>query len=217
MVTHHNKFKIRDIGGRFIHAPHQFLIQNIMRFLSINNISGNYLEFGVARAHSLITAYYMSKKLGLKNMFFYGFDVFGKTPKQSEYDRIELSKNYNYECLVWEVENILIKNKVDLNDVCLVKGLYENSLTKKLQKKIKDCVVIYLDCNFYHSTRDALEFCYPLMRDGCIVVLEDYWLSNGNPDFGQRKAWEDFVKKYNINFTEFYCLGGYFKSFIINK
>ncbi len=48
---------------------------------------------------------------------------------------------------------------------------------------------VHLDVDLYESTRAALEFFYPLMSSGAIIISHDYVIANG-----VRKAFDEFFE-----------------------
>ena len=50
-----------------------------------------------------------------------------------------------------------------------------------------------IDCDIYSATKEALDFCKPLIKDQCIIIFDD-WNSQDNSNVnGERKAFEEFL------------------------
>ncbi|GBE20397.1 macrocin-O-methyltransferase [archaeon BMS3Abin17] len=119
---------------------------------------------------------------------FYGFDTFEGLPKPQEIDR----SKHKWECDFIEgqyksdfedVKNYLKEYK----DVKIYKGLFPDSADKEVKKQ--KFIFIHLDVDIYSSTKDCLEFFYPKMKKGAVLLSHDYSTSKGI-----RKAFDEFFK-----------------------
>ena len=79
----------------------------------------------------------------------------------------------------------------------LVDGFFNESLTEKLKKKLKersDLIFVNIDVDIYSSTIELLDFVKPLLRPGVILYWDDWkdprLLHEG--DWGEHKAWKDW-------------------------
>ena len=63
--------------------------------------------------------------------------------------------------------------------------------------------LIHIDCDLYSSTMDVLEGLIngDHIQSGALIFFDDWDCNAASPDFGERKAWADLVKKYSIRFS----------------
>ena len=112
---------------------------------------------------------------------------------------------------------------VPLNRVDLVPGWFEESLTDETLNRLglERAAVVMVDCVISSSTRVALEFCTPLVRDRTIVFFDD-WATVGLADrgLGERAAFEAWLAEHpEINAEELPALrfDGSSRAFMISR
>ncbi|MFN3076288.1 MAG: TylF/MycF/NovP-related O-methyltransferase [Alphaproteobacteria bacterium] len=68
--------------------------------------------------------------------------------------------------------------------------------------------VVHVDCDLYASTMDALTplFERRLIAKGALVLFDDWNCNHASPEFGERRAWQELVERFNIAFSD---EGGY--------
>ncbi len=83
--------------------------------------------------------------------------------------------------------------KVDFNKICkkfanYPKVFFHKGFFPKTAETVKDkkFAFVHLDCDLYQSTRDCLEFFYPRMSAGGIIISHDYHI------LGVKKAFSEF-------------------------
>lgn len=75
-----------------------------------------------------------------------------------------------------------------------------------MQHSLTKASVIYIDCDLYESARCALKFINDLVVDGTIVVLDDYFRHKCSPNYGIRRAWEEFLfENKHLKSTMVHC------------
>jgi len=200
------------------------LLQFIRAFFQSNQMeSGYYLEFGVFNGQSVIETYGVLR--GTINRI-YGFDSFEGLPELSEVDKlgVKLTPSFskgNFQSLPMErVKELIIASCTGLSSesVTLTKGFYEKSLIdfdKKIFDDKGDCMVINVDCDLYSSSKDVFNFIESIVVDGTWILLDDYWFYRGSPKYGQRRAFDEFLRKSKlIGATEYATYNGYSKAFV---
>ena len=141
------------------------------------DLNGSMSEVGVYRGGS---AYHINKHSHGKMVFL--FDTFEGIPMQGELDPHPVGDfgDTSYE----DVKN-LFKN--DLN-VQVIKGVFPDSAKDVIFEGDKFCFV-HIDADQYESTKNCLEFFYPKMVKGGIILMDDYgWLK------GVDKAIDEFFE-----------------------
>ena len=96
--------------------------------------------------------------------------------------------------------NILI-NKVDLNDVILVQGYFENTLNDDLISKynLRKASILHFDCDLYSSTKTILDHIGNRIGKNTILIFDEYF---NYPNWKQHeyRAFQEFVKKRKISY-----------------
>ena len=69
----------------------------------------------------------------------------------------------------------LTEGGVDWDRTELVKGFFSDTLTPELRERLglEKASLIMVDADLYTSSRDALAFCEPLIRDVSVIFFED--------------------------------------------
>jgi hypothetical protein len=87
-----------------------------------------------------------------------------------------------------------------LKDFDFVK-IYKGWIPEKFEliKNLKFSL-IHIDVDLYEPTLKSLEFFYPRLEDGGIIVCDDY---NSKMFNGSKRAWDEFFKKNKsqLNFS----------------
>lgn len=145
-----------------------------------------------------------ARNFSFKDMKFYAFDSFEGLPKAKGKDKCYL-KEGDYKCSLKKFKENLKKAKVNLDKVIFVKGWYNKTL--KQDYNIKKLSAVHIDCDYYESTKDVLQFIKPLLQEGTIILFDDWHLFKGNPNYGEPKAFSEFIKENkDLFFTEVPCL-----------
>ena len=118
----------RKIFNPFSYSEIEKNFQLGMSFLKLNEVKGDYAEFGVYRGDSMITAHHFAKTNNL-NMNFFGFDSFQGLPKPKKEDKNFSWKEGDYSASIKEVEKRLRKN--GLIDFHLIRGWFKETLKRE--------------------------------------------------------------------------------------
>jgi O-methyltransferase len=143
---------------------------------------GDYLEFGVYRGDSLLCMDRVRRELGLSFRLF-GFDSLQGLPKLEAGDRTLAWTAGAFPSNYKRTQKRLEQAGLDTKNAALIKGWYKDTLTPELVRRynLVKASTIMIDCDLYSSTRTALDFCAPLIKDEAIVFFDDW-------DGGQRLA-----------------------------
>jgi len=155
---------------------------------------GDYLEFGVSHGTSLSSMHSVLKKLGLNNVRIFGFDSFEGMPAGSADEEGSMWHPGQFRSTIEETKQFLDLNGVDWKRTFLIKGWYSDTLTSELVEKhrIQKASVIMIDCDIYISSKQALDFCRPLIKGAAIIFFDD-WIEDKN--VGECRALDEFLKK----------------------
>jgi hypothetical protein len=184
------------------------LIRKIAYLISIDEIDGDYAEFGCFTGSCLKHANRCFKYFKLdKNIF--GFDSFEGFPK-------ELHKEFINENFISDYDKVKNLEK-KYPKIKITKGFFSESL--KTEKVIKDLDKIsfsFIDCDIAISSKDVFEFIIKKQTNGSFIMIDDFY----NLDKEGNSIREEFFKYFTLNKNVFVCnyfgLGGvcfrYFKT-----
>ena len=152
-------------------------------------------------------------------MRFFGFDSFAGLPEIGEIDRSENDAFYRgqYACSKQDVVRNLDSKGVDWRRTFLVEGYYADTLNPALKARhgLQGAGIVLVDCDLYESTAQVLEFIEDLLRDGTIVMFDDWNCFEGDDDRGQRRAMREFLSRHAGWWMEnFFSYGIYGQVFV---
>ena len=155
-----------------------------MKYVSENNIAGDFVECGVWRGGSTMAAALMLKKLNDTTRRLFLYDTFEGMPAPGEEDRqfdgtaaetvLNASeKNTGAWCYADEPDvraNLALAEYPDDKIIC-VAGKVEDTIPRVAPQTIS---LLRLDTDWYESTRHELEHLYPRLTVGGVLIIDDY-------------------------------------------
>jgi hypothetical protein len=202
-------------------TPEERILDMAFAFAWWARPGGDYLEFGLHRGGGLTAAYHLARKNKLPDMRFIGFDSFDGMPESTNLDRFPVQQFHRGElrCDRRTVERNLRGGGVDMSRVRLVEGWFADSLTTTTRQELglERAAVVKVDCDLYESTVPVLEFVLPLLRDGTVLIVDDWFLFRAHPDLGQRRAVTEWLDRCpDIEVTPFMKTSWHEASFIVH-
>lgn len=161
--------------------------------------SGDYYEFGLFRGGTFLATSRVLEKLGLKDVRMYGFDSFEGLPEATSIDAGDPRFfEGQFACSRKEVEKNLVEHGMNMTRADLIEGFYEDSLTEELrtQHPFKSAAVVLLDCDYYTSTKVAMEWLEPYLRPGTVLLFDDWFSYGDQTELGQQKALEEWLEAH---------------------
>lgn len=139
---------------------------------SCNQMDGDFVEVGCYEGGS---ARLLCEVLGNRSLHL--FDTFEGLPKSTEKDRSVYSKSEKknkkqYACSLESVQTYL----KDYKNVSYYKGIFPDSAAPVENMKFS---FVHMDVDLYESTKACLEFFYPRMIPGGIMLSHDYSMLAG--------------------------------------
>lgn len=161
-----------------------------------------YYEFGVGWARTL-TAFARAavradkaRVVPLSDVRIVAFDSFEGLPKKAS--RADDHPDWDAGTFAHDeafVYGKLAKTRFPRENVRLVKGFFEDSLTPALATELghgPPPSIVTIDVDYYSSTAQALAFLRPLLRSGAVFYFDDLYSFHLHPDMGQVKAIREF-------------------------
>jgi O-methyltransferase len=203
-------------GSRF---SERGMVAQAFELVRLNQVPGDYLEFGLWRGRTFLHARQMRRLHRLKNMHLWGFDSFQGLPEVNP-TPVEVWSTGNFSCSHQEFRSILSSQGVREDEFTLVTGFYDQSLNDAQHAAMagRKAAVVYIDCDLYKSTVPVLRFIEPYLITGTIVCFDDYYCYRGSPEEGEQRALKEFLEIHpDISFQQYltYCPAG--QSFIVHR
>jgi predicted O-methyltransferase YrrM len=142
--------------------------------------TGLYLEFGVAAGATLRQIAEVAPKGCL-----YGFDCFEGLP---EHWRTGFGVG------AFQQEQL-----PDVPGAELVVGLFDDTLPGFLQRTPGEVAFLHLDADLYSSTKTVLDALAPRLREGTVIVFDEYFNFPGWEEH-EHRAWTEFVERTGVRF-----------------
>ena len=157
------------------------------------------LEFGTAHGYAFTKMLYATRYLKMdQRVMVHAFDTFeGMPPAEDEKDEDQIADDG------W-VEGQFAGQYEELDGYCrsryvnyeLHRGYFEDSITPEFLETLNTWkpVLVWIDCDYYSSTRTVMERLLPRLPNGCVIYFDDYELLN----YGSRFTGEArFVAELN--------------------
>lgn len=82
----------------------------------------------------------------------------------------------------------------------IVRGFFSDTLRTNLGSK---AALVHLDCDFYSSTIEVLNGLASggILQDGTVLLFDDWNCNKANPNFGQRRAFHEFLEREKGQFS----------------
>lgn len=154
---------------------------------------GCFVECGVWRGGCLAVLASIAQAEG-RGRLIYGFDSFEGLPEQTAADN-DHGKEFVGSCAATRQDVIETFETwgIPLDDTRLVKGWFEETVPA-ICEEMPPIAALRLDGDWYESTRICLEYLYPKLVPGGVVILDDYltWT-------GCKAATDEYRTRHDIN------------------
>jgi hypothetical protein len=172
-----DEYIARISEGHRMHRKIQCLL-DVRGLLVINQVEGDYVEFGVYRGEMMYAA---SQVLGSRIRRFIGLDTFEGLPEPEGDDA---------DVFVFEQPGFMASPR-DLamqmmagTDTVLVQGDFRTSdVLAEYRRAAGPIAVAAIDCNWPSSVRAALQAVGPSLQAGSILFLDDYFVGTRERNF----------------------------------
>ena len=216
----HFRYSLFGEGMRrlfFTYDEREEIMKKVMSWAFFRNLEGDYMEFGVYQGESFIKAFHFARFRKLSSMKFYAFDSFSGYPPLEGIDKeCGYFKEGGYESDLKTFKKNLLRARVDMKKVRIIPGLF-SKLNQTVKEEIKSKIVsvVWIDCDLYKATLEALNFLTNHLADGTVIVFADWFTCNGVPNMGQPRAVREWLENNPaIKLVEFSNICG--KTFIVS-
>jgi len=168
-------FVIRNIPGDYYDNSSKFFhIYKIWNNIKLDEIKGDYFEFGIYKGKSLYHSFKTARKLGLIQRKFWGLDSFEGFP----FENHSFYRKENFQVSHTKVESNFKKYK----NIKIKKGFFEKVLTDKEVLGVKQISFAFIDCDIFESSESVFKFLKTRMAIGGFVMIDDFTSldKNGN-------------------------------------
>lgn len=180
-----------DYGGIITYKSDTNFILSALRFVLLQKIKGDIIEFGTYRCATTVLFAKCLKELKIKDKTIYGLDTFKGLPPPSKEDMPLKDEEHFTNNDIDKVREFLIKNNVE-DVIKLRKGLFKNTIPSLKNKRF--CFA-FVDCDLYKGTKQSLKFLIPRMNRHGIIAIDDF----GNENYvGVKKAVLELIDKKDL-------------------
>ena len=193
-----------------VSALHPAIEHNIQKTLAIKKafyyafleqLEGDYLEFGVFEGTSLIAAFENDlnfRPSAQSDRTFWGFDSFEGFKYFDKRDQHPFFKEGEFASSYEKVSQRLERHFRGRADWRLVKGYFEETIGAKtaLDFDIQKISVALIDCDLGTPAWLALNFMAPAMQNGMVLILDDYFAYKGSQQVGVAGAFQQFQSEH---------------------
>jgi len=159
---------------------------------------GNFsiIEFGVADGYSFTKKLYAVRYLKMEDrIMVHGFDTFEGLPdKTSQADHsLVVGSGWRKGHYEGRYDNLMKYCRGKYRKFRLHKGLFEETITDDFLEALRGQppILIWVDCDYYSSTRVIFERLIPYMPTGCVIYFDDIYFNFSSRFTGEMKAvWE---------------------------
>jgi len=151
------------------------------------------LEFGVADGYSFTKKLFAAEYLGLADrVVVHGFDTFEGLPNcnHSADHALVGGEEWTPGTYLGRYEDLKRYCEARYRNFELHKGLFEHTLTNQVLSRLHDTppILIWIDCDYYESTRQIFDRLGPHIPTGCVVYFDDIHFNFSSRFTGEMRA-----------------------------
>ena len=183
-----------------------------------DTLRGDYLEFGVWEGKTFAHACKTGSR-HMPSMRYFACDSFEGLPRPSGIDASCEFQEGQFSCSYETFMENLSSWDVPMEKVAAIKGWFDKSLTADAATKhdISIASVSYIDCDLYESCVPVLDFLTPLVRQGSILMYDDWFCFRADPNRGVQLATTEWLQKnQHISLIPWKPFGPYGMAFFVN-
>ncbi len=192
---------INEVSNFTLTSPERIVsLIRAVKHIEKNKIEGDVVECGVWKGGSIMAILKVLKDLNSFDRDIYLYDTFEGMSEPTEIDKSFKGESAtsayltnNEFCLspLHEVQSNVKSINYPMANIHFVKGKVEETIPdKKIPEKI---ALLRLDTDWYESTLHELEYLFPRLVKGGIIIIDDYghWQ-------GCKKAVDEYIDRNNL-------------------
>lgn len=169
----------------------------VAKFLADSRSQGAYLEFGVGKGRSAVSALRAYTRAGVCSRFVL-CDSFEGLPRLEGPDAGSAQfKQGDYAFSLEQVAALFAEREVDgLAPITCVQGWFGPSTRAGVEEALQGIapVVLHVDVDLYESTRIVLASVGDLLKPGAVVLFDDWNCFNASNRYGERRATREWLE-----------------------
>lgn len=136
------------------------------------------LEFGVADGYSFTKKLFATQYLGMADrVVVHGFDTFSGLPDcdDSADEALVAGEEWTPGTYRGRYEDLMLHCESRYDNFQLHKGFFETTLTNDFLSSLHETlpILIWIDCDYYVSTKQVFERLAPHIPTGCVIYFDD--------------------------------------------
>ena len=190
-------FFIRNFNDVNFHNLEKFVqIKKIWFNIYLDNIKGDYIEFGIFKGKSLYHSIKVAKKLKLYNKTtFWGLDSFKGFPVQNH----NFYTSENFKSSKKTVEKFF--SKYDKTNI--IEVFFNQTLNSEQLINIQNISFAFVDCDIYESAEEVFQYLNKRMSKGGFVMIDDFTSIDNNGNYIAKSFFDNFSNRELILFDTY--------------
>lgn len=144
--------------------PRLYAISLNIKQVMAEGVPGDFAELGVYRGNSAAVLAHYAREHHRSVYLFDTFEGF----EDSDLAGIDANKSREFD----DTSLDLVRQNVGDDSVTYIKGYFPASITDNVAAR--RFAIVHLDCDLYEPTKAALEFFYPRLSPGGLLIMHDY-------------------------------------------
>jgi O-methyltransferase len=75
-------------------------------------------------------------------------------------------------------------------------GLFEQTIPRVIPGKYRKAALVHIDSDLYASARGVLEGVAPILSNGALVLFDDWFMYQADPNDGEARAFREFLEDH---------------------
>ncbi len=190
-------FFIRNFNDVNFHNLEKFIqIKKIWFNIYLDNIKGDYLEFGIFKGKSLYHSIKVAKKLKLYNeTTFWGLDSFKGFPVENH----DFYTSENFKSSKKTVEKFF--SKYDRTNI--IEGFFDQTLNSEPLINIPNISFAFVDCDIYESAEEVFVYLNKKISNGGFIMIDDFTSIDNNGNYIAKSFFDIFSNRELILFDTY--------------
>lgn len=191
-------------------------------YLYGSGLAGDYHEYGCYSARTFRMALSETYKWQMNDLMLFAFDSFQGLPEPQSNPRLKSWVRGAMAMTVDEFKQLVCELGFGLERVVITEGFFKDTLNTELQRHLlgsnRSIAFCNIDCDLRESAEEVFRFIEPLVKEGTLVYLDDYFVGyGGRLDQGVAGAYRNFLARSNWKSEEFMSVGFWGKAFVLYR